>query len=595
MIEQHWIVLAGEEAGPKSNKMGGIWEVIDAEATTLASLPESDDLYESNILVLGPNYRYTGADWNTGVNRLTDMSELKPMEMGEELKSALDILAKENISVATGSRAVNDVNIGYLLFDCNEFDSIITGYGDEEMTLSNRVKREAYELAGLNSLEYEKTGYGREYTHYLNLSYAISEFVRAFVTIGTEKAKKYHDEDISRFAISLLPRISVSLHCHEFGVFYAIARLKKLGIPVRTVATLHATIPGRGWGYQSIEKFSTGDSTWSAWTPVGNAMLESLARYADVVTFVGDSTRKEAKLFHGLDGMVVRNGISTDRWEIDWDKKDRCREHIQNFVADNLKQFVGGDFNPKHIIPIFTISRIELENKGYPDLLDALIVYDRLLNSEVLSGVLEDDVRVVCFLITAHGPKSTDKLPEGFPINLPDEIVVGEELRLKKMVEERKLECLNLATSRRVAAIPYPQWAGVNDGALGLSTDEVMAGCVAGIFPSRYEPFLLTGLEAGKEATPSIVSRICGFSDALKSTKRLVTIGMGGVVVVDNIDLSYTEIVVDYALAIDYFTRTFLQDKVKYSLLSEEAYMLAKAMNWTDPVSQYYKMLVRDR
>jgi hypothetical protein len=30
MFERKWLVIAGEEAGPKSNKMGGIWNVIDA-------------------------------------------------------------------------------------------------------------------------------------------------------------------------------------------------------------------------------------------------------------------------------------------------------------------------------------------------------------------------------------------------------------------------------------------------------------------------------------------------------------------------------------------------------------------------------------
>jgi hypothetical protein len=37
MIER-WIILAAEEAGPASNKMGGIWNVVDAEAVTLARL-----------------------------------------------------------------------------------------------------------------------------------------------------------------------------------------------------------------------------------------------------------------------------------------------------------------------------------------------------------------------------------------------------------------------------------------------------------------------------------------------------------------------------------------------------------------------------
>jgi len=56
-----------------------------------------------------------------------------------------------------------------------------------------------------------------------------------------------------------IPCSGVSLHCHEFGVFYAAVRLKKLGVPVSTVATLHATLPGRAAGYNSILKRRNND------------------------------------------------------------------------------------------------------------------------------------------------------------------------------------------------------------------------------------------------------------------------------------------------------------------------------------------------
>ena len=61
------------------------------------------------------------------------------------------------------------------------------------MTLENRVKAEAYELFGLDSLKYESMPNGLEYTHYLYLSYAISELARFLVNLamGTyEKWKK---------------------------------------------------------------------------------------------------------------------------------------------------------------------------------------------------------------------------------------------------------------------------------------------------------------------------------------------------------------------------------------------------------------------
>ncbi|MDM7913334.1 MAG: glycogen synthase, partial [Methanotrichaceae archaeon] len=96
---------------------------------------------------------------------------------------------------------------------------------------------------------------------------------------------------------------------------------------------------------------------------------------------------------------------------------------------------------------------------------------------------------------------------------------------------------------------------------------------------------------AGKEGTPSIVSRAAGFSDALKKIKHRVP-GMGGVVIVDNIEALPQETVMDYALAIDYFTWTYLEDEVKYRLLCEESFSLAKQFGWKEPVLEYYKNLV---
>lgn len=593
VLERKWIILAGEEAGPKSNKMGGIWNVIDAEAMTLASLFDSGEIKEDNnprILVAGPYYGHSGADWNKGLNRITDMSEFDEFDIDGELTAAIDAVRIEGIEIITGIRKVGETKIGYLMFKTNNFGKITTGHKGTGMSLTNKIKSEAYDLIGLDSLKYENMGNCVEYSHYLNLSYAISEFIRALVTINEEKVNEYHDIAMSDFARSLMPSMQVSLHCHEFGVFYAIARLEKLCIPVKSVATLHATLPGRSAGYRSIQKIRNNDSSWVEGVPLAFAKLESLSVYSDVVTAVGDSTSKEGKLFYGIDSILVRNGISLGDGETDWDKKTQFRGKIQEFLSENLHKYHGGEQMPRgKIIPLFSISRIEVENKGYPDLLDSLVLLDRMVKTQMLGGKLDEDIRIVCFIIAAHGPKSN--LPDGFPINLPKEVLVGDELRLQSMIEERGLDCSNLPGGKRcVSAVLYPQWISADDGGLNMTLDELMSGCVAGIFPSRYDPFLLTGLEAGKESTPSIVSKVCGFSDALKTLKRLV-MGMGGVIVVDNIDLSYNETIVDYALAMDYFIDTYFHDKVKYNLLCEEARLLAKEMNWEMPAKEYYELL----
>ncbi len=594
---KRWIVLAGEEGGPACNKMGGIWNVIDAESKMLAELVSRGEIdCDLRILVAGPYFQTHGADWNGARSRVTRVDEkdgFEPLNMGSEISATIDLLKKEGIEVVAAQKEHKGVPIGYLLFNTNYYDTIIARRYGQDMNLTNAIKKEAWDLVRLDSMHFERAPYGPEYTHYTNLSYAISQFVRNLVTLGEMKAEKYKDGAISEFAMSVMPKMQVSLHCHEFGVFYALARLKSLGLPVRTMATLHATIPGRSSGYRSLEKIARNDSVWEPNVPTGMATLESLAKYADVTTFVGDSTKKEAMLFYGLDGIVVRNGIDVTDNGIDWVKKNRCRKKIQKFLSDKLhNQFGGERIDPENILPIFTISRIEIENKGYPQLLDSLLLQDHLIKHRKLEQRFAGEIRVVCLLMAAHGPKSKDKLPEGFPVDLPLEVLVGEEIRLSNMIQDRALDAEKLVSGKRqAAALLYPQWVGPDDGGFNMSAEDIMSGCVAGIFPSQYEPFLLTGLEAGREGTPSIVSRACGFSDALRKVERLVT-GLGGVVVVDNIASTHQEMTLDYALAMDYFTWTYLDDQVKYRLLCEESFSLAKLMDWTKPVLEYYRNLV---
>ena len=151
---------------------------------------------------------------------------------------------------------------------------------------------------------------------------------------------------------------------------------------------------------------------------------------------------KEAMLFYRLKGIVVRNGVDAEAIEIDWAKKDRCRAKIQDFLVKNIYKGCEGKCpNPDGIIPIFTISRIEIENKGYPQLLDALVLQDHLLKHRLEGQRHAEDTRVVCFLIAAHGPKPKEKLPEGFPVNLPMEVLVGDEIRLEEYDQRDELRC----------------------------------------------------------------------------------------------------------------------------------------------------------
>ena len=64
----------------------------------------------------------------------------------------------------------------------------------KEMTLESRIKAEAYEHLGLDSLKYESMSNGPEYTHYLSLSYAISELIRLLVSSSFGKCRNRAEE-----------------------------------------------------------------------------------------------------------------------------------------------------------------------------------------------------------------------------------------------------------------------------------------------------------------------------------------------------------------------------------------------------------------
>ena len=96
MIER-WIILAAEEAGRVSNKTGGIWNVVDAEATTLARLVAKGEIASFVSWPGGPASHCRLSDWSTGRNRVTDISSFNRLEMGERTSATLDELDSQSI------------------------------------------------------------------------------------------------------------------------------------------------------------------------------------------------------------------------------------------------------------------------------------------------------------------------------------------------------------------------------------------------------------------------------------------------------------------------------------------------------------------
>ncbi|MHA1441743.1 MAG: glycosyltransferase, partial [Candidatus Heimdallarchaeota archaeon] len=63
----------------------------------------------------------------------------------------------------------------------------------------------------------------------------------------------------------------------------------------------------------------------------------------------------------------------------------------------------------------------------------------------------------------------------------------------------------------RVKVIFYPTYLSKNDQLLGLDYYDAVSGCDMGIYPSTYEPFGLTPLEALALGVPAVTTDLSGF------------------------------------------------------------------------------------
>ncbi|TET29415.1 MAG: glycosyltransferase, partial [Candidatus Heimdallarchaeota archaeon] len=92
--------------------------------------------------------------------------------------------------------------------------------------------------------------------------------------------------------------------------------------------------------------------------------------------------------------------------------------------------------------------------------------------------------------------------PPVCPFNLNEKDTIYQTLK--------KLDLMNKPESS-VKVIFYPVYLSKNDQLLELDYYEAVAGCDMGIYPSTYEPYGLTPLEALALGVPAVTTDLSGF------------------------------------------------------------------------------------
>ncbi|MEM6458989.1 MAG: glycosyltransferase [Planctomycetota bacterium] len=362
-------------------------------------------------------------------------------------------------------------------------------------------------------------------------------------------------------------------HFHEWMAGAAVPMLRHEQWPGSVVFTTHATLLGRYLAmhnpvfYDHLSFFNPAEEAKHFNIECQHGLERAAAHGAHVFTTVSDVTGQEcAHLLGRGPDVVLPNGLNIERFSAVHEFQNlhrRYKERIHEFTLGHF--FPSYRFDLESTLYMFTSGRYEYRNKGMDVTIEALArLNHRLREAEV-------PVTVVFFIITkapVHSLKvaalqshamlqefqdAADAIKEGVGRELfyaaaeghiPDLNTLVDDywrLRLRRsiqswrrreppaivthdMVDDAGDAVLNqLRTCRlfnaeadRVKVVYHPDFITSTNPLFNMEYEQFVRGTHLGVFPSYYEPWGYTPLEAIALGVPAVTSDLSGFGSYLQ-------------------------------------------------------------------------------
>ncbi len=349
-------------------------------------------------------------------------------------------------------------------------------------------------------------------------------------------------------------------HCHEWMAALPILGLQKMGLPVKTIFTTHATAIGRYVAMNDENFYSRLSSyNWEEQARYFNILAIAeierfVAQACDVLTTVSEVTARECKQFYDrVPDLITPNGLNIKRFVAFHEVQNlhgKYKDIIHQFVMGHF--FNSSPFDLDKTLYFFTSGRYEFRNKGFDITLEALEMLNAMMkeakmettivmffitkkptwsiNPEVMQsrGVMEE-IRKTCEAIQKQvGERLFEAAAESMTdFKLPDlNVMVDDYLRLKyrRILQSWKSDKWPIVTTHNLVddindeILQYVRRTElVNSPLFGIDYGEFVRGCHLGIFPSFYEPWGYTPLECIARGVPTITSDFSGFGDYINA------------------------------------------------------------------------------
>jgi glycogen synthase len=567
------------------NKVGGIYRVLESKSSRMVSC------YDKDYFLIGPYYKEKARD------------EFREEAVPLKMKGVFQELEQEGVRCHYGKWLVKG-KPQVILVDFKDYFHNI-----------NNIKKELWDFFQVDSLN---AGY--DFDEPVCWSYAVGKLI--------SKLKEKHKKE------------KVVAHFHEWLSGAGLLYLKKEKTEVGTVFTTHATSIGRTLAFNSVNFYPiisdiNPDEEARRYSGVfpKHSLERKLAELCDVFTTVSEITGVEAEhLLKRKPDFILPNGLDMDKFLSfeDIAVKHRIqRRRLRNFVASYF--FPYYNFDLEETLFYFIIGRKEFKAKGIDVFIDSLGKLNEKMKKE------KSKRTVVAFLyIPTETKRVTPSLLENIEHfrdledSLEDFLPETEErlfysiLQEKRITKkslfgenvllsiERKIQRLkrkeevpsisthyfnsmedeimgrikenNLfnAEEDRVKVIYYPIYLTGHDGLSNLSYEEALEASHMGVFPSFYEPWGYTPLEAAALGVSSVTTDLAGFGRfRLKlETKK----DKPGIYILKRENKTDEEIVDDLTGFLYKFTETTRRERVENKI---EARKIAALADWRTFVMNY--------
>ena len=526
------------------NKVGGIYTVLSTRAKTL------QDKNKDHIIFIGPDCWVDKQSpyFKEDTNLFADWKQ-KALEDGINIKIGRWDIPGSPISVLVDFKPYfeekNDI-YGWL-WENFQVDSL-HAYGD-------------YDEASM-------------------FSYAAGKVVESFYRHYLDKSKK------------------VVYHANEWMCGLGALYINKVLPEIGTIFTTHATSIGRSIAgnnkplYDYLFAYNGDQMSWELNMQSKHSIEKQTAHHVDCFTTVSEITANECKelldkpvdfvLPNGFDNSFVPKGSAfTSR-----------RKAARKRALEVANALLGTDLGDDTLI-VSTSGRYEFRNKGVDVYIEAM---NRLLRDKELKKNIVAFIEVPGW-VGEPRQDLVDRLNSGkkydTPLDVPEITHWLHNMSHDNVLGMLKFLDMHNRPEDKVKLIFLPCYLTGNDGVLNLTYYDIILGNDLCIYPSYYEPWGYTPLEAIAFKVPCITTDLAGFGLWANSVKGSNSEIEDGVKVIHRTDYNYSEVADIIKDTVAKYSN-FTADEIKKS--RQNAEKLSKKALWKEFIKYYeqaYDMALR--